>query len=222
MCVCSGHYWAYVRKSHTCPLPTPSSLTTPTSSEATPTSQDKERLLATTGQYRNTNLEENSADNLLKQSNEVVESQQQFVTEGMETEGAVEIVQSDKSTPTAVQSNESAQTDKDAWLKFNDVSVTEVSWSDVQKESYGGGGSHNTSAYCLIYVHQDLHQQFTSKSEYTHTHNVITTSNTWETLSPNCYNNLYYARIIIVSVPRVLIKRAFVGLASQKIMLFYA
>ena len=36
------------------------------------------------------------------------------------------------------------------WLKFNDVSVHEVCWEEVVKESYGG--HHNTSAYCLIYL----------------------------------------------------------------------
>ena len=36
------------------------------------------------------------------------------------------------------------------WLKFNDITVTEASWEELEKE--GVGGYHNTSAYCLVYV----------------------------------------------------------------------
>ena len=48
--------------------------------------------------------------------------------------------------------------DGGVWLKFNDVSVSEVGWDEVCRESLGGGQS-NTSAYCLIYVSEDLHHQ---------------------------------------------------------------
>ena len=37
-----------------------------------------------------------------------------------------------------------------AWLKFNDIMVTEASWEELEKESVGG--YHNASAYCLMYV----------------------------------------------------------------------
>ncbi|KAK6173821.1 hypothetical protein SNE40_017212 [Patella caerulea] len=36
------------------------------------------------------------------------------------------------------------------WLKFNDITVTESSWEELEKE--GVGGYHNASAYCLMYV----------------------------------------------------------------------
>ncbi|XP_038065306.1 ubiquitin carboxyl-terminal hydrolase 25-like isoform X2 [Patiria miniata] len=39
---------------------------------------------------------------------------------------------------------------RNVWLKFNDISVTEVAWGDLERESVGGSG--NTSAYCLMYV----------------------------------------------------------------------
>ena len=39
---------------------------------------------------------------------------------------------------------------KNVWRKFNDVTVTETTWEDVQRESIGG--YRNTSAYCLLYV----------------------------------------------------------------------
>ncbi|RUS80111.1 hypothetical protein EGW08_012110 [Elysia chlorotica] len=36
------------------------------------------------------------------------------------------------------------------WLKFNDITVSESSLDEVQKE--GVGGHHNASAYCLMYI----------------------------------------------------------------------
>ncbi|XP_064407430.1 ubiquitin carboxyl-terminal hydrolase 28-like [Halichondria panicea] len=181
-----GHYWAYVRKSHACLLTTPSTTVTPSttatpsttvtpSSVTTPT-REKDEPLANTGQY-------DTMDNSPRSDNDEKISQQ-APTDGMEMEGGAIGVQSDVSTTTGVQSDESTttgaqsvvgdvvqsdetlsvgvQSDEDVWLKFNDVSVTEVSWADVQKESYGG--SHNTSAYCLIYVNKELHQQFTRRA----------------------------------------------------------
>ncbi|WAR05273.1 UBP25-like protein [Mya arenaria] len=38
----------------------------------------------------------------------------------------------------------------DSWLKFNDITVTEASWEELEKDSVGG--YHNTSAYCLMYI----------------------------------------------------------------------
>lgn len=60
--------------------------------------------------------------------------------------------------------NSDNQSDDDVWLKFNDVAVSEVTWKDVQKESYGEG--RNTSAYCLMYINKDLHEKFTKKCKY--------------------------------------------------------
>ncbi|KAL5020489.1 hypothetical protein ScPMuIL_003381 [Solemya velum] len=36
------------------------------------------------------------------------------------------------------------------WLKFNDITTSEASWEELEKESVGG--YHNASAYCLMYV----------------------------------------------------------------------
>jgi hypothetical protein len=36
------------------------------------------------------------------------------------------------------------------WLKFNDVTVSQASWEEIERESIGG--YHNASAYCLMYV----------------------------------------------------------------------
>uniref|UniRef100_UPI00398F5E58 ubiquitin carboxyl-terminal hydrolase 28 isoform X2 n=1 Tax=Pristiophorus japonicus TaxID=55135 RepID=UPI00398F5E58 len=42
------------------------------------------------------------------------------------------------------------------WLKYNDVSVAESSWGELQRDSYGG--SRNASAYCLMYINDNLPQ----------------------------------------------------------------
>ena len=39
---------------------------------------------------------------------------------------------------------------KEKWLKFNDITVTEATWEELEKESVGG--YHNASAYCLMYT----------------------------------------------------------------------
>ena len=47
------------------------------------------------------------------------------------------------------------------WLKCNDISVTEVHWEEVQKESFGRSEANttgNTSAYCLVYVSEETAQ----------------------------------------------------------------
>ena len=35
-------------------------------------------------------------------------------------------------------------------MKFNDITVSEASWEELEKESIGG--YHNASAYCLMYI----------------------------------------------------------------------
>lgn len=40
------------------------------------------------------------------------------------------------------------------WLKYNDVMVTESSWEELVRDSYGG--MTNASAYCLMYIHDRL------------------------------------------------------------------
>ncbi|XP_062995219.1 ubiquitin carboxyl-terminal hydrolase 28 isoform X2 [Elgaria multicarinata webbii] len=41
-----------------------------------------------------------------------------------------------------------------SWLKYNDISVTESSWDEVEKDSFGG--LKNISAYCLMYINEKL------------------------------------------------------------------
>ncbi|XP_041372903.1 ubiquitin carboxyl-terminal hydrolase 25-like isoform X2 [Gigantopelta aegis] len=41
-------------------------------------------------------------------------------------------------------------TNRNMWLKFNDITVSESCWEELERESIGG--YHNASAYCLMYV----------------------------------------------------------------------
>ncbi|XP_073513104.1 ubiquitin carboxyl-terminal hydrolase 28 isoform X4 [Phyllobates terribilis] len=40
------------------------------------------------------------------------------------------------------------------WLKYNDLSVTEATWEELKRDSYGG--VRNASAYCLMYINNKL------------------------------------------------------------------
>ncbi|XP_053222306.1 ubiquitin carboxyl-terminal hydrolase 28 isoform X3 [Podarcis raffonei] len=41
-----------------------------------------------------------------------------------------------------------------SWLKYNDISVTESSWEELERDSFGG--LRNASAYCLMYINKKL------------------------------------------------------------------
>ncbi|NXL61741.1 UBP28 hydrolase, partial [Chordeiles acutipennis] len=41
-----------------------------------------------------------------------------------------------------------------SWLKYNDISVTESSWEELERDSFGG--SKNASAYCLMYISEKV------------------------------------------------------------------
>ncbi|XP_068936697.1 ubiquitin carboxyl-terminal hydrolase 28 isoform X2 [Petaurus breviceps papuanus] len=43
---------------------------------------------------------------------------------------------------------------RNIWLKYNDISVTESSWEELERDSYGG--LRNVSAYCLMYINDKL------------------------------------------------------------------
>ncbi|XP_060106495.1 ubiquitin carboxyl-terminal hydrolase 28 [Heteronotia binoei] len=40
------------------------------------------------------------------------------------------------------------------WLKYNDISVTDASWEELERDSFGG--LRNASAYCLMYINETL------------------------------------------------------------------
>ncbi|XP_056650354.1 ubiquitin carboxyl-terminal hydrolase 28 isoform X17 [Monodelphis domestica] len=50
---------------------------------------------------------------------------------------------------------------RNIWLKYNDISVTESSWEELERDSYGG--LRNVSAYCLMYINDKL-PHFTSEA----------------------------------------------------------
>ncbi|XP_064380225.1 ubiquitin carboxyl-terminal hydrolase 28 isoform X4 [Dromaius novaehollandiae] len=41
-----------------------------------------------------------------------------------------------------------------SWLKYNDISVTESSWEELERDSFGG--LKNASAYCLMYISDNV------------------------------------------------------------------
>ncbi|XP_020845400.1 ubiquitin carboxyl-terminal hydrolase 28 isoform X5 [Phascolarctos cinereus] len=53
---------------------------------------------------------------------------------------------------------------RNIWLKYNDISVTESSWEELERDSYGG--LRNVSAYCLMYINDKL-PHFTTEAAAT-------------------------------------------------------
>ncbi|MEQ2181220.1 hypothetical protein GOODEAATRI_009138, partial [Goodea atripinnis] len=51
------------------------------------------------------------------------------------------------------------------WMKYNDVSITESSWEELERDSFGG--MTNASAYCLMYIDDRLPQLITDKDDET-------------------------------------------------------
>uniref|UniRef100_A0A3Q3F0K4 Ubiquitin specific peptidase 28 n=1 Tax=Labrus bergylta TaxID=56723 RepID=A0A3Q3F0K4_9LABR len=45
------------------------------------------------------------------------------------------------------------------WMKYNDISITESSWEELERDSFGG--MTNASAYCLMYINDRLPQLIT-------------------------------------------------------------
>lgn len=43
---------------------------------------------------------------------------------------------------------------RQCWLKYNDIAVTEATWEELERDSYGG--VRNASAYCLMYINNKL------------------------------------------------------------------
>ncbi|XP_065799932.1 ubiquitin carboxyl-terminal hydrolase 28 isoform X5 [Muntiacus reevesi] len=52
---------------------------------------------------------------------------------------------------------------RQVWLKYNDISVTESSWEELERDSYGG--QRNVSAYCLMYINDKLPHCSAGKNE---------------------------------------------------------
>ncbi|NXG81303.1 UBP28 hydrolase, partial [Stercorarius parasiticus] len=50
-----------------------------------------------------------------------------------------------------------------SWLKYNDISVTESSWEELERDSFGG--LKNASAYCLMYISDKVSRFLADKEE---------------------------------------------------------
>ncbi|XP_071625090.1 ubiquitin carboxyl-terminal hydrolase 28 isoform X6 [Heliangelus exortis] len=52
-----------------------------------------------------------------------------------------------------------------SWLKYNDISVTESSWEELERDSFGG--LRNASAYCLMYISDKVSRLVSDKGDGT-------------------------------------------------------
>ncbi|NXT84289.1 UBP28 hydrolase, partial [Zapornia atra] len=50
-----------------------------------------------------------------------------------------------------------------SWLKYNDISVTEASWEELERDSFGG--LKNASAYCLMYISDKLSRRVAGEDD---------------------------------------------------------
>ena len=157
-----GHYWAYIKKKrqprsgqglgshdqsarlhYSSPVATPPDAGQDVIIESQSESE-VEVVTPQTGQTSNVGDETGSTD---KQPDYIV-------CESSETSS-----EPNTSGPhqTSLTSNDGCS-DEEVWLKFNDVSVSEVGWHEVERESYGGS-QQNTSAYCLLYISNEVWEQ---------------------------------------------------------------
>lgn len=94
----------------------------------------------------------------------VTESQEALVSgaekgEGMEIEKLYSASSLSVEPPSSPSATSLSTAEDCSWIKFNDVSVSEVKWEEVRRESLGGT-TGNTSAYCLVYLNNELHQDW--------------------------------------------------------------
>ena len=79
--------------------------------------------------------------------------------------------QASQSSLEAGQTSVAGLLDSEVWLKFNDVSVIEVNREEVKRESFVSNNYHksnfssNTSAYCLVYISAETHDQWEGSGE---------------------------------------------------------
>ena len=50
------------------------------------------------------------------------------------------------------------------WMKYNDINITEASWEELERDSFGG--MTNASAYCLMYIDDRLPHLITGTFSY--------------------------------------------------------
>lgn len=57
------------------------------------------------------------------------------------------------------------------WMKYNDVCITESSWDELERDSFGG--ITNASAYCLMYIDDRLQNLITGTPTYVFQSSVL-------------------------------------------------
>ena len=161
-----GHYWAYVRKKTEKETMAAVNETEPLeeSQEAMQESSDESELPAG---GREEKQEDGGSQEGVKEDREM--EVEHTGPSGYETVEKHPITSTDSllmTSQTSQSSLEAGQTrllDSEVWLKFNDVSVIEVNWEEVKRESFGSNNksnfSSNTSAYCLVYISAEAHDQ---------------------------------------------------------------
>ncbi len=144
-----GHYWAYIRK----PVYRPRSGRGSRSGDSTPVAPDAVADVELESQSE-TEVEDVTAQTGLTSGES--DGETQCIVCEPESNGS----NSELTGQTGSKAGETgpAAVEEEVWLKFNDVSVSEVAWAEVQRESYGGQ-QQNTSAYCLLYISSDMNSQ---------------------------------------------------------------
>lgn len=179
-----GHYWAYTRRQPSLSIPAPGSCSTQShdTSEESSTSVSGEGC----GQERGgEGLEETPEARTnyrtqLETGEMYTDCAQQSPESMVATDESASVPYADTGHPPASDSTGSGrgmgegmevercgvvdERERNGWLKFNDVSVSAVSWEEVRKESLGGSRG-NTSAYCLVYINRMLHEDWLSSGK---------------------------------------------------------
>lgn len=135
-----GHYWAYVRKKKNSNSKEIEDKTDPLemSQEETKDGEEEKRIVEE-GEKEGVDMEVDQ--------NDVICSPLSYETQ---------------TPPSVMDTTDHAPLEEEVWLKYNDVSVTEVDWEEVKRESFGGT-SNTTSAYCLVYISTDAENKWTEK-----------------------------------------------------------
>ena len=172
-----GHYWAYVRKKREKETMAAVNETEPLeeSQEAMQESSDESELTA--GGLKEKQEDGGNQDGIKEDREMEVEHTGPSSSETVEkhpvtsTDGLLMTSQTSQSSLEAGQTSVARLLDSEVWLKFNDVSVIEVNWEEVKRESFGSNNYHksnfisNTSAYCLVYISAEAHEQWEGSGE---------------------------------------------------------
>ena len=146
-----GHYWAYVRKKREKETMAAVNETEPLeeSQEAMQESSDESEL---TAGGREEKQEDGRSQDGVKEDREMeVEHTGPSGSETVEkhpvtsTDGLLMTSQTSQSSLEAGQTIMAGLLDSEVWLKFNNVSVIEVNWKEVKRESFNSKNYHKSN-----------------------------------------------------------------------------